>query len=164
MYNIRKLLFLLEPPFITPFFTKFYIPALSFKQSWLLSIYWACGLCLSKKRLNPAGIDLLKVNNARTRFEICSELTIKTMTSFCVFIVYFEHISDLVLMFLLLTLNMQLPAGNGKSRKSVSKTNIFCLNPFHATLAFYTPWKHQKTSGFLMFSGVIERDQWYDMG
>ena len=24
---------------------------------------------------------------------------------------------------------------------------------------FYTPWKHQKTRGFLMFSGGIERDQ-----
>ena len=36
---------------------------------------------------------------------MCSKLTIKR------FIVNFEHISHLVLVFLLLTLNMQLPAG-----------------------------------------------------
>ena len=26
---------------------------------------------------------------------------------------------------------------------------------------FYTPWKHSKTSVFLMFSRALERDQWY---
>ena len=26
-------------------------------------------------------------------------------------------------------------------------------------VSFYTPWKHQKTSGCLMLSGYIERDQ-----
>ena len=30
-------------------------------------------------------------------------------------------------------------------------------------VSLYTPWKHQKTSGFLMFSEDIERDQWYEM-
>ena len=30
-------------------------------------------------------------------------------------------------------------------------------------VSFYIPWKHQKTSGFLMFSGGIERDQWHEM-
>ena len=29
---------------------------------------------------------------------------------------------------------------------------------------FYTPWKHQKASGFLMFSRGIERDQWHEIG
>ena len=71
---------------------------------------------ISWKHLNtaiPAGIYLLKVNNrnTRTRCEICSKLTIKTperrqWRSSGVFIVNFEHISHLVLMFLLLTLNM----------------------------------------------------------
>ena len=64
------------------------------------------------------GIYLLKVNNrnTRTRCEVCSKLTIKT-PELCqwrhsgVFIVNFKHISPLVLVFLLLTLNMQLPAG-----------------------------------------------------
>ena len=63
--------------------------------------------------LFPADIYLLKVNNrnTRTRCEICSKLTIKTperrhwrRSGF--FIVNFEHISHLVVVFLLLTLNM----------------------------------------------------------
>ena len=31
-------------------------------------------------------------------------------------------------------------------------------------ISFYTPWKHQRTSGFLMFPGWRERDQWHEMG
>ena len=62
---------------------------------------------------SPADIYLLQVNNrnTRTRCEICSKLTIKTPKR-ChwrhsgVFIVNFEHISHLALVFLLLTLNM----------------------------------------------------------
>ena len=60
----------------------------------------------------PAGIYLFKVNNrnTRTRCEICSKLTIKTperrhWRRSGVFIVNFEHISHLVLVFLLLTLS-----------------------------------------------------------
>ena len=62
---------------------------------------------------DPVSIYLLKVNNrnTRTRSEICSKLTIKTperrqWRRSGVFIVNFEHISHLVLVFLLLTLNM----------------------------------------------------------
>ena len=58
----------------------------------------------------PVGIYLLKVKNrnTRTRCEICSKLTIKTpeRRRFGVFIVNFETISHLVLVFLFLTLNM----------------------------------------------------------
>ena len=68
---------------------------------------------------SPAGIYLLKVNirNTRLRCEMCSKLTIKTPEQYHwrrsgVFTVNFEHISYLVLVFLLLTLNMQLPAGS----------------------------------------------------
>ena len=60
----------------------------------------------------PAGNYLFKVNNrsTKTRCEICSKLTIKTperrdWRHSGVFIVNFEHISHLVLDFLLLTLN-----------------------------------------------------------
>ena len=60
----------------------------------------------------PAGNYMFKVNNrnARTRCEICSKLTIKTpeRRQWChsgVFIVNFEHISHLVLTFLLLILS-----------------------------------------------------------
>ena len=61
---------------------------------------------------------MFKVNNknARARREICSKLTIKTperrhWRRFGVFIVNFEHILHLALVFLLLNLNMQLPVG-----------------------------------------------------
>ena len=52
------------------------------------------------------GIYLLKVNNrnTRTRCEICSKLTIKTTSGD--FIVNFEHISHIVLVFLMITLNV----------------------------------------------------------
>ena len=67
----------------------------------------------SEKDLYTAGIFLLKVNNRNTRTgsEICSKLIIKTpeQCQWCragVFVVNFEHISHLVLAFLLLTLNM----------------------------------------------------------
>ena len=60
---------------------------------------------------NPASIFLVKVNNrnTRARCEICSKLTIK-IPERChcrrsgVFVVNFEHFSDLDLVFLLLTL------------------------------------------------------------
>ena len=34
----------------------------------------------------------------------------------------------------------------------------WALTHFMSLVCFYTPWKRQKTSGFLMFSGGIERD------
>ena len=58
----------------------------------------------------PAGIYLLKVNNrnTRTKCEICSKITIKIpergqWRRSGIFIVNFEHISHLVLVFPLLT-------------------------------------------------------------
>ena len=60
---------------------------------------------------SPVGIYLLQVNNknTQTRCEICSNLTIKTpkrrqRRRSGAFIVNFEHISQLVLVSLLLTL------------------------------------------------------------
>ena len=66
---------------------------------------------------NPTGNYMFKDNNknTRTRCEICLKLIIKTPEQ-CqwprsgVFFVNFEHISHLVLVLLLLTLSMQLPA------------------------------------------------------
>ena len=62
---------------------------------------------------NPVGIYLLKSNNRNTRIKcgICSELTIKTAERrpcrcYGVFIVNYENISHYVLVFLLLTLNI----------------------------------------------------------
>ena len=65
-----------------------------------------------------AGIYMFKVNNRNTRkrCEICSKLTIKTpyrrqWRRSAIFIVNFEHISHLALVYLLLILNMLLPVG-----------------------------------------------------
>ena len=38
------------------------------------------------------------------------------------------------------------------------------LTHFMSLASFYTPWKHQKTSAFLIISGGIEKDQWHEMG
>ena len=68
---------------------------------------------MSHKPYIPAGNYMFKVNNrnTRTRREICSKLTIKIpegrqMRRSGTFILNFEHISHLVLVFLLLTLNI----------------------------------------------------------
>ena len=65
----------------------------------------------------PVGIYLFKVNNENTgtMCEICSKLTIKTpeqchWSCSAVFIVNFEQISRIVLVFPLLTLNKWIPA------------------------------------------------------
>ena len=70
-------------------------------------------LLLVTSKYNPAGIYLQKVDNrnTRTRCEICLKLTIKTAERRYwrrsgVFIVNFEQISHLALVFLLLTLKM----------------------------------------------------------
>ena len=42
-------------------------------------------------------------------------------------------------------------------------TEIEALTHIMPLVSFDTPWKHQKTFGFL-FSGGIERDQWHEMG
>ena len=56
--------------------------------------------------MNPAGIYLFKVNNRNSRksCEICSKLTIKRRRS-VVFIIKYEHVSYVFLLFLLLTLS-----------------------------------------------------------
>ena len=61
-------------------------------------------------------LKLIEARSTRTRCEICSKLTMKIpercqLRRSGIFIVNFEHISHLVLVFLLLILNMQLPAG-----------------------------------------------------
>ena len=69
-----------------------------------------------KRILIPAGIYLLKVSNrnTRARCEICLKLIIKSpelklkikTSGSGVFIINFEHVSQLVLIFLLLNLKM----------------------------------------------------------
>ena len=47
-----------------------------------------------------------------------------------------------------------------------SENGNFCqgLTHFYPVSHFYTPWKHQKTKGFLTFSGGIEMWHWTKMG
>ena len=62
----------------------------------------------AKSRKSPTGNYMFKINNRNTtaRCEICSKLTAKTPERRSgVFIVNFEYISHLVLVFLLLTLS-----------------------------------------------------------
>ena len=67
---------------------------------------------LRHERFNPSDIYRLKVNNRNTRTmcEICSKLTMKTLKRrhWCRSgdLINFEHISHLVPVFLLLTLNI----------------------------------------------------------
>ena len=35
---------------------------------------------------------------------------------------------------------------------------------FWPIFPFYTPWKHQKTKGFLVFSGVLKWEHWPEIG
>ena len=41
---------------------------------------------------------------------------------------------------------------------SIAFGQLYLLYPFHSAASFYSRWKHQKTRGFLMFSGGIERE------
>ena len=41
-----------------------------------------------------------------------------------------------------------------------SKESIATLTYFQQLFHFYTPWKHQKAYGFLIFSGGIEVEHW----
>ena len=76
----------------------------------------------------PAGFYLFKVNNrnTRTRCEICSKLTIKIpeRRRRCsgIFIINFEHISHLVLVFLLLTWKCNCRLGSLHPTLFTSKT------------------------------------------
>ena len=40
----------------------------------------------------------------------------------------------------------------------------FTLTHFMPLVSFDTPSKHEKTKGFLMLSGGIEKYQWHEMG
>ena len=53
--------------------------------------------------------------------------------------------------FIILTLDLKLPA-------------YFILTHFRPMFPIYAPWKRHKTSDFLTFSGVIEREHWPEIG
>ena len=47
---------------------------------------------------------------------------------------------------------------------ATASVKINILNPFQANILFLYPWKYHKTSGFMMFSGVRERQYWPGIG
>ena len=84
---------------------------------------------------SPVSIYLHKVNNRNDRIK-CSKLTIqkpeRRLMSFDFFIVTFEPIYHLVLVFPLLTLKMQLPAGFRAAWNCL--THLFPMHSFFYTL------------------------------
>ena len=53
---------------------------------------------------------------------------------------------------------------NSQSKVCSKLKTIKASAHFMPLVPFYTPWNHQKTRGFLMFSEEgIERDQWHEM-
>ena len=57
-------------------------------------------------------------------------------------------------------LTYQFPVGQSQSSSLV----IFTFTPLFLMHPFSTPRKHEKTEGFLMFSGGRERVHWKQMG
>ena len=49
------------------------------------------------------------------------------------------------------------------SNSSLTSLDLF-INPFPANAPFYTHRKHQKTFGFLVFSGGVKWEHWPEMG
>ena len=64
----------------------------------------------------------------------------------------------------LLDISWQLFLNQGEKFKLFFLQCSNCLTHSTLLISFDTPWKHQKTSGFLMFSWGIKRDQWYETG
>ena len=91
----------------------------------------------SEKRFISAGIYLPKVKNrnSRTRCEVCLKLTIITRKLCCLFV-------------------------------SILWRSIYRLGLAHfwPMFPFYTPIKHYKTKGFLVFSGGIKWKNFPDIG
>ena len=55
------------------------------------------------------------------------------------------------------------PSSYNKPETSITCYSFY-LTHFITLAYFYTHWKHQKTSGFMMFSGSIGKSQWHEMG
>ena len=51
-----------------------------------------------------------------------------------------------------------------KLKSAVKNKTGTMLTHFQPIFHFYTPWKHQKTGGFFMFSVGIAMEHWLKMG
>ena len=49
-------------------------------------------------------------------------------------------------------------------KRKVNKHSQIQLAHYCPVLLIYTPWKHQKPKGFLMFLGGIDKQHWTVMG
>ena len=62
------------------------------------------------------------------------------------------------------SLNYQKEVSKGLTRNvHIQIHYVYYLTHFMSLISFYTPWKHQKTFGFLMFSWGVERDQRHEI-
>ena len=118
--------------------------------------------CVSERNMNRVRLVqavnyMFKVNNRNTRIrcEVCSKLTIKAPNDAwrrsCIFIVNFEHISHLVLVFLLRTLNIKMPAGTGLFLYPL-KTKLFSFRIVHSIFQQFSFQQcHQSVSSSLIW-------------
>ena len=73
-----------------------------------------------------------------------------------VFIVNFEHISQALSLFLLLTLNKYMPTGQVFNAQRPKVIRLI-INPFHATSLFLHPLKTSENQSFSAFRGYRKR-------
>ena len=66
--------------------------------------------------------------------------------------------------FLLTTKIQSIRAGNYRLKVIHKNITLMLLIHFKPLVHFYTPRKYQKTAGFLVFSGVIEREHLTQIG
>ena len=131
MFNLKNLLMVNFDMYFLPCWSRWYcigaqtsfvgrLRSGTFEISFCFRLHWGPHNihCSTHPIYIPVGIYLLEVRNRNTRkrCEICSKLTIRTpkrrhWLPSGVFIVNFEHISHFLLVFLFLTLSMELPAG-----------------------------------------------------
>ena len=125
------------------FFPRWYVACSFFCKANFLMLLLFSYFVIRTLVTCPAGDYIFKVNNrnTKTRCEICSKLTIKTperrqwwrrsgvfkwWLRSCVFIVSFEHISHLFLVFLLLVSGSKVRAESSKSPVEIKRWCLYC--------------------------------------
>ena len=85
-------------------------------------------------------------------FETCSKLTKNSSRRSDVLIINFKQISNIVLVFPLLTLILFLDHKLKLKYRTIIQFQTFLhfINSFHALVSFDTPCKHQKTFNILL--------------
>ena len=68
-----------------------------------------------------------------------------------------------ILYFIIETCNMAQSNKRAIVTLVTSVINRTFLTHYMPLVSFYIPWRQQESSGFFMFSGCIERNQWHEM-